>query len=72
METVKRQAEEVEHGLREIGLELRKTVVSKLSLAVGAMLEGRTPNTVELANLLPLETERQDMRRRRRRRRPSR
>ena len=41
---------------------LRKTVVSKLSLAVGAMIEGRTPNTVELANLLPLETERQDMR----------
>jgi hypothetical protein len=26
------------------------------------MLEGQTPNTVELANLLPLETERQDMR----------
>jgi len=62
MGTVKRLAEEVERGLREIGLELRKTVVSKLSLAVGAMLEGQTPNTVELANLLPLETERQDMR----------
>ncbi|MDO9046616.1 MAG: hypothetical protein Q7U66_02635 [Methylobacter sp.] len=26
------------------------------------MLEKQTPNTVELANLLPLETERQDMR----------
>lgn len=34
----------------------------KLALAIGAMLEGQTPNTVELANLLPLETERQDMR----------
>lgn len=62
MGTVKRLAEEVEQGLREIGLNLRKTVVSKLSLAVGAMIEGQTPNTVELANLLPLETERQDMR----------
>jgi len=36
--------------------------VRKLSLAVGAMIEGRTPNTVELSNLLPLELERQDLR----------
>jgi hypothetical protein len=41
---------------------LRKTVAGKLALAVGAMIEGQTPNTVELANLLPLPTERQDMR----------
>ncbi len=59
MGTVKRLAEEVERGLREIHPKLRKTVVSKLALAVGAMIEGQTPNTVELANLLPLETERQ-------------
>jgi hypothetical protein len=62
MGTVKRLAKEVERGLRKTHPELRKTVVSKLSLAVGAMIEGQTPNTVELANLLPLETERQDMR----------
>jgi hypothetical protein len=62
MGTVKRLAEEVERGLRGTHPELRKTVVSKLALAVGAMIEGQTPNTVELANLLPLETERQDMR----------
>jgi hypothetical protein len=36
--------------------------VGKLSLAVGAMIEGQTPNTVGLADLLPLETGRQDMR----------
>jgi hypothetical protein len=36
--------------------------VNKLSLAVGAMIEVRTPNTAELANVLPLPTERQDMR----------
>ena len=62
MGTVKRLAEEVERGLGESDPTLRKTVVGKLSLAVGAMIEGQTPNTVELANLLPLETERQDMR----------
>lgn len=62
MGTVKRLAEEVARGLRESHPKLRKTVVSKLALVVGAMIEGQTPNTVELANLLPLETERQDMR----------
>lgn len=62
MGSVKRLADEVEHGLREGHPGLRKTVVSQLALAVGAMLEGQTPNTVELANLLPLDTERQDMR----------
>ena len=62
MGTVKRLAKEVERGLKASHPKLRKTVVSKLSLAVGAMIEGQTPNTVELANLLALETERQDMR----------
>jgi len=33
-----------------------------LALAVAAILHAQTPNTVELANLLPRETERQDMR----------
>ena len=62
MGSVKRLADEVERGLREVHPRLRKTVVSKLALAVGAMIAGQTPNTVELANLLPLDTERQDMR----------
>ena len=62
MGSVKRLADEVARGLREVHPGLRKTVVSKLALAVGAMLEGQTPNTVELANRLPLETERQDLR----------
>jgi hypothetical protein len=56
MRTVKRLAKEVACGLHESHPRLRKTVVRKLALA--AMLEGQTPNTVELANLLPLETER--------------
>jgi hypothetical protein len=62
MGTVKRLAKEVERGLSEALPKLRKTVVKKLALAVGAMLEGQTANTVELANLLPLDTERQDLR----------
>jgi hypothetical protein len=62
MGSVKRLAEEVQRGLDDVLPKLRKTVVRKLALAVGAMIEGQTPNTVELANLLPLETERQDMR----------
>jgi hypothetical protein len=34
----------------------------KAALPVGAMIDGQTPNTVELANQLPLKTERQDKR----------
>ena len=44
MGTVKRLAEEVKRGLDETHPELRKPVVSKLALAVAAMIEGRTPN----------------------------
>jgi len=62
MGTVRRLAEEVGRGLNIALPKLRKTVVRKVALAVGAMIEGRTPNTAELANVLPLETARQDMR----------
>ena len=62
MGTVQKLAEKVKQGLPTVLPTLRKTVVNKLALAVGAMLEARTPKTVELANGLPLPTERQDMR----------
>ncbi len=62
MGTVRRLAEEVERGLHEALPGLRKTMVGKLVLAVAAMIEGQPPNTAELANLLPLASERQDMR----------
>lgn len=62
MGSVKRLADEVACGLGDAHPGLRETVVSKLALAVGAMIAGQTPNTVELANLLPLDTGRQDMR----------
>ena len=62
MSTVKRIAEEATQGLNQLLPDLNKLVVRKLSLAVGAIIEGQTPNTVELSNLLPLDTDRQDMR----------
>lgn len=62
MSSIKRLAEQVQCRLNDVLPKLRKTVVSKLALVVGAMIEKQTPNTVELANLLPLATERQDMR----------
>jgi hypothetical protein len=45
MGTVKRLGEEVQRGLGEHHPKLRKTAVRKLSLAVGAMIEGQTPNS---------------------------
>ncbi len=62
MGTVGRLAEEVKRGLRTALPKLRKTGVDKVALAVGAMIERQTPNTAELANVLPLATERQDLR----------
>jgi len=62
MGPVRQLAITIEEGLRAALPTLRKTVLSKLALAVGALLEAQTPNTVDLANVLPLETERQDRR----------
>ena len=62
MGTVRQLATAIEAGLRAAHPTLRKTVITKLALAVGAVLEAQTPNTAELANRLPLDTERQDMR----------
>lgn len=62
MSTILTMAEEIGRGLRQALPRVRQTVVRKLALAVGAMVELRTPNTSELTNVLPLETERADMR----------
>ena len=62
MSTVKKLAEEISLGIKDWLPTLNKPMVRKLSLLVGAMIEGQTPNTAELASLLPLETERQAMR----------
>ena len=57
MGAVQKLAAKVKEGLQAAHPKLRQTVVKKLALAVGAMLEAQTPNTVELANVLPLPTE---------------
>lgn len=62
MGSVKKLAGTVEKGLKEALPKLRKTVLKKLSLAIAAMLEARTANTAAISNLLPLSTERSDMR----------
>jgi hypothetical protein len=62
MGSVVKLAEAVKKGLEEALPKLRKTVVGKLSLAIGAMLETRTANTAAISNVLPLATERADMR----------
>jgi len=55
-------AEEIGRSLEEALPGIRKTILKKLPLAVAAMMEARTPNTLELSTLLPLTTERADMR----------
>ena len=55
-------ADEIRVGLEAALPGMRKTILKKLPLAVAAMIEARTPNTMELSTLLPLDTERADMR----------
>ena len=62
MGPVQKLAEKVKAGLQTALPKLRKTVIHKLALAVGAMIEAQTPNTSELAKVLPVPTERQDIR----------
>ena len=62
MGTVQKLAAKVKEGLQAAHPKLRQTVINKLALTVGAMLEAQTPNTSELANVLPVPTERKDIR----------
>lgn len=48
MSKILTMAEEIGWGLRQALPKVRQTVVRKLALAVGAMVEMRTPNTSEL------------------------
>jgi hypothetical protein len=66
--TVGHPAEEIERGLRRVHPGLRKTVTRKLAATVAAVLQTQTANTANTANtaaraaVLPIETERADMR----------
>jgi hypothetical protein len=62
MSTIQTLSEEIERGLSELCPSLSKPLRRKLPLAIAAMLEVQSPNTVELSNALPLNLDRQDMR----------
>ena len=59
--TVKHLAEEVRSGLRSVLPDLDKSPLGKLSLCVAAALETRSCNTMDIASILPPDTERSDM-----------
>jgi hypothetical protein len=60
--TVACLAAEVEQGLRRVHPRLRKTVVKKLAPTIAAVIQTQTANTAAWAAVLPIETERADMR----------
>jgi hypothetical protein len=60
--TVASLAQEIERGLRQLHPGLRKTVVKKLAPTIAAVLQTQTANTAHWATVLPIETERADMR----------
>lgn len=62
MGTVAYLADEIEQGLRRVHPRLRKTIVTKLARAVAAVIQTQTANTAAWAAVLPIETERADMR----------
>lgn len=62
MGTVGHLAEEIERGLRRVHPGLRKTVTRKLAATVAAVLQTQAANTAARAAVLPIETERDDMR----------
>jgi len=55
-------AAEIGRGVEEALPGIHKTILKKLPLAVAAMMEAHTPYTLELSTLLPLTTERAEMR----------
>lgn len=59
--TVNHLAEEVRSGLRSVLPDLNKSPLGKLSLCVAAVLEVQTCNTMDIATVIPLDTDRSDM-----------
>ena len=62
MGTVACLAGKIEEGLRRVHPRLRKTVVKKLAPTIAAVIQTQTANTAQWAAVLPIETERADMR----------
>ena len=59
--TVNHLAEEVRSGLRSVLPDLNRSPLNKLSLCVAAVPEVQTCNTMDIAAVIPLDTERSDM-----------
>lgn len=62
MGTVASLSEEIAQGLRRAHPRLRKTLIRKLAVCIAAVIQTQTANTAAWAAVLPLETERADMR----------
>ena len=62
MGSVMKLAEAFRIGLKQAHPKLRRSFLKKIPLAVAAILEARTANTMMIASFLPLESERLDMR----------
>lgn len=62
MGTVASLAREIEDGLQQLHPGLRKTIVKKLAPTIAAVIQTQTANTAQWAAVLPIETERADMR----------
>ncbi len=60
--TIQILAQEIEQGLGEVFPVLRRTVIRKLAPTVAAVIQTQTANTAMWASVLPIETERADMR----------
>lgn len=60
MGTVERMAEIIREGLKNALPELSKPMLRKLPLAIAAMMEAGTPNTIEISGLLPIAAKRSD------------
>ena len=62
MSTVSILAQAIQQAVEIAHPQLRKTILKKLPILIAAMLEARTANTTALATVLPLATQRLDMR----------
>jgi len=62
MGTVASLSEEIARGLQRTHPGLRKTLVKKLAPCIAAVMQTQTANTAAWAAVLPIETERADMR----------
>lgn len=62
MGTVLQLSAKIEEGLKQTHPKLRKTIIKKLAPTIASVIQTQTANTAMWATVLPIETERADMR----------